>query len=356
MRVAAVNQDPGIDPGRAKGAAVHLRAMRAAMAAQGARVIAVDESREDRLLERLHEVWDEASIDLVYERYALARPAGARFAAERGIPFVLEVNAPLAEEARRWRGRVESAADRELDRLVFSRARRVIAVSRPVAEYARARGARAEAVEVVPNGVDAGRFRPRRSGDRRRAELVPAGRFALGFHGRLRPWHGFERLAEATARLLARGVPVHLVVVGEGDFERHLAGRVPVDRRTLVGWTPHREVGRSVAAFDALPLTYGQESPCYFSPLKLAEAMACGVVPIVPRLGDLHRLVRDGVDGKVYPAGDLERLVAAIEWLYLHPERRRELAEQALVSARRRSWERIAARVLSCAGAEEPGR
>ena len=76
MRVACVNQDPGIQPDRHKGAAVHLAAMRAAFASLGADVIALDEADGGRLRQRLETVWREAPIDLVYERYALGRSTG----------------------------------------------------------------------------------------------------------------------------------------------------------------------------------------------------------------------------------------------------------------------------------------
>jgi glycosyltransferase involved in cell wall biosynthesis len=349
LHVVCVNQDRGVAPGRPKGAAVHLQAMRSAFRALGARVSVVDESDEARLRARLDELAATGEIALVYERYALGRDAAARFAAARGIPFVLEMNAPLALEEQRWRGGESPADALERDRALLANAARVVAVSNAVADYARERGADEERVFVCPNGVDAERFLPRRLGRSRREELVPAGRFALGFHGRLRPWHGFDRFVDVAAALLDRGVDVHVVAGGEGPFAAALDGRVPAERVSLVGWVDHDAVGEVVAAFDALPLTYDPGAPCYFSPLKLAEAMACEVVPVVPDLGDLPAAIADGETGLLYPAGDTEWLVAALAGLAADPARRERLGRAAREAATRQSWRSIASFVLECA-------
>ena len=353
MRIVCLNQDAGIGPARKKGAAVHLAAMRAAFAALGAEVVPLDESDDARVERGLDAALTGGGIDLVYERYALGKDAAARFCRARGVPLALEVNAPLADEESRYRARdrgssgVADPATAERDRGLFGASELVIAVSSSVGRYAIERGARAERVHVRPNGVDTELFRPRRSGDPVRARLVPDGRFALGFHGRLRPWHGFDLFARAAQRLLAAGASIQLVLVGEGEFEAHLEGRVPTERVTRIPWVEHAEIGPYVASFDALPLTYDPGAPFYFSPLKLAEAMACGVVPVLPRLGDLVTAATDEVDALFYDAGDIDALEAKLRGLIVEPARRARLAAGALDNARRKSWIEIAAFVLA---------
>ena len=160
MRIACVNQDRGIGLRRKKGAAVHLRAMREAFARTGAEVLALDAPEDGRLDAALEAAARGGDLDLVYERYAIGRDLASTFARERGIPHVLEVNAPLAEEAARYRDTPEDPAERLRDETVFRNASLVLAVSEDVARYCRERGARDGAVEVMPNGVDPTRFRP----------------------------------------------------------------------------------------------------------------------------------------------------------------------------------------------------
>ena len=344
MRIVCLNQDAGIAPGRKKGAAVHLAAMREAFTVQGAAVVALDEADEAKVEARLAAF---GQIDLVYERYALGKSRGARFCRTHRVPLVVEVNAPLADEETRYRGAAEAAEWGVRDRELFEDAALVIAVSSEVAKYAVARGARPERTHVRANGVDTSRFRPRVAGDPVRARLVPEGRFALGFHGRLRPWHGFGMFARAAERLLAEGAPIHLVLIGEGEFEKELEGRVPAERVTRIPWVEHHEIGPYVASFDVLPLTYDPDAPCYFSPLKLAEAMACGAVPVLPRLGDLENAATHGVDALFYRPGDLEDLLASIRTLMGERERYVHLSRGAVASAQTKSWNAIAEFVLA---------
>jgi glycosyltransferase involved in cell wall biosynthesis len=344
MRVACVNQDGGVQPDRKKGAAVHLREMRRSFAALGAEVVAIDRSDSAEIHQLLNEAWQEAPLDMVYERYALGAKAGIEFATDRNIPFVLEVNSPLIDEEERWRGPVKEEV-RSLERLIFLNAAIIVAVSSEVSRYVLDQGADPERVSIFPNGVDNDRFCPRKESDPLRAELVPEGRFVLGFHGRLRGWHGFERLAEASARMLAEGLPIHLLLVGDGEFEEAL-DNVDIEHVTRIPWVDHDQIPRYVACFDALPLTYQPDVPCYFSPLKLAEAMACGVVPVVPDVGDLTKVVEDGRNGLVFAGDDLEAFIKAIRHLVQDGEAHRRLAEGAVETAASMSWKRIASYIL----------
>ena len=342
MRVACVNQDAGIRPERKKGAAIHLRAMRRAFEALGAEVLAFDEPDGERLAATLAQA---GPLDLVYERYSLGSAAAAEHAGASGVPFVLEMNTPLLEEEARWRTGEVGADVRAAEEKVLAAADHVIAVSNEVRDYALGRGLAPAAVTVHPNGVDTDAFRPRAHDDELRARLVPEGRFALGFHGRLRGWHGFDRLVRVARELLADDLPIHLVLVGEGDFDAEL-GDLDRAHVTRVGWVDHDEVPRYVATFDALPLTYPPDAPCYFSPLKLAEAMAAGVVPVVPDLGDLAEVVEDGTSGVIYDPNDLSAARKALAGLVAEPERRASLATGAVRRAADYSWRAIASFVL----------
>ncbi|NND44891.1 MAG: glycosyltransferase family 4 protein, partial [Xanthomonadales bacterium] len=211
------------------------------------------------------------------------------------------------------------------------------------------RGAARERVIVCPNGIDTERFNVSVKPDDAHAAGVPEDAFVIGFHGRERPWHGFGHLVEVVGGLIRRDLPVHLLVVGEGAFEA--LGSLPDERYTRVGWQPHEKVPGFVAAFDALPLTYAPDAPCYFSPLKLAEAMACGVVPLVPQLGDLPDQVDHDGTGLVYPAGDWACLESQLAGLVRDRAMRDRLGESAARRAAELGWDRIAQRVLDTTGA-----
>ena len=360
MRVVHLNQDAGTGPRRSKGAAVHVNALREAFAQKGCEVLPVDGGSPEDGLARLSVEHARAPIDLVYERYALGADAGARFARASGVPLVLEVNAPLLEEASMYRSGglpkaevdVALERDRVLERSIFGAAARILAVSSQVARYVADTGAQAgrtleERIWVRPNGYDPERFHPRLRATARERLSIPPSCFVVGFHGRLRPWHGFETIAAALERLVDRVPDLRLILAGTGDFRAHVAGTRLEVVTTRIDWVPHAEVGAVVSTFDALPLGYVPGGPDYFSPLKLFEAMACGVVPVAPDVGDLPLHVTQGRSGVVYPAGDVAALSQALAGLPEDVERRQRLAQGAILAAGPHTWGRIAADVLS---------
>jgi len=350
MRIASVNQDAGVAPGRSKGAAVHLQAMREAFEGLGHQVICFDEPNAAMLHEGLETNHATISFDFVYERYSHGKDGAARFAGRHGLPLVLEVNAPLAAEQSLFRNRQETPQERATDRLMFETASLVLAVSSAVADYAVSRGARPDRVAVCPNGVDDRLFNLDVRSAATRIDSIPDEATVLGFHGRERPWHGFDLLTQAFSALLDRGHDVHFLVIGHGDFEP--LGSLPPRTFTRLDWQPHASIPRLLGNVDVLPVVHRPEFPYYFSPLKLAEAMACGVVPVVPDTGDLGSTVLDGETGYVYPAGDLDAGIAAMERLCADPEIRRQMAAAAAGSSSVRGWSAIAEQVLDAMVAE----
>lgn len=345
QRIASVNQDPGISPARNKGAAVHLASMRKAFTAFGYQVIAMDEPDGGSLERELTRQRNAGGLALIYERFSLGTDHAAKFARRHGIPLVLEVNAPLADERSRYRQTSATPEEPERERFVFANATLVIAVSSAVADYAVSRGAASENVLVCPNGVDQDLFNA--SVRARKAPLpgIPDSATVLGFHGRERPWHGFEFLVETVAKLLDRGHDIHFLVVGEGAFEA--LRLLPEAAWTRLPWQPQERLPGLLAHFDILPLAHLPGAPYYFSPLKLTEAMACSVVPVVPDLGDLAKCVRHGETGFVYPPGQTERLAATIGALCSSGDARKAVGERAAAWASRQTWTSIAHRILS---------
>lgn len=350
LHIISVNQDRGISPARKKGAAVHLRSMRAAFRQLGAVVWEVDEFDGLKLRETLQGIARCQAVQLIYERYALGRSAAAQFALERDIPYALEVNAPLADEQQRWRGQPESDDDRTEDAVVFGAASFIAVVSSEVASYAQNRGGLAESIHLCPNGIDSVLFKPySKAGSRARLKL-PGESFVLGFHGRERPWHGFDMLVDVSKTLLKRFLPVHLLVIGEGEFKALHA--LPEGTYTRLPWMEHGKIPACISACDVLPLTYLQDAPCYFSPLKLMEGMACAVVPVVPDLGDLPSIVSHFHNGFVYAAGKREALVKTLLALFNDPALKSRMAAAAVETARSNGWDRIAGKVLDHFGLE----
>ncbi|MFT0848552.1 glycosyltransferase family 4 protein [Actinomycetaceae bacterium L2_0104] len=360
MRIGYLLPDPGIGIFGAKGASVHAQEIVRALRAAGHEVIVfcvrLDQSIPTDLadLEARHfplptctstvereraisgvaqtiaRQARNAELDCVYERYSLFSSAGADVARSEAIPFVLEVNAPLIEEQRRYRELVEVERAWEATRAQFSAATVISCVSSPVAEWAR-QLAKPENVVVIPNGVNTERISPAPTGE----TPDESGRAVkVGFVGTLKPWHGTGLLIEAVARM---DDDTELVLCGDGpDREalEHRAERIGVANRVrFLGSVAPAQVPRVLRDLDiaVAPYPAGEH---YFSPLKLYEYMAAGLPIVASAIGEIPETLEHGTCGMLVPAGDVDELANALRRLARDSGLRRRLGEAARESAR----------------------
>jgi teichuronic acid biosynthesis glycosyltransferase TuaC len=201
---------------------------------------------------------------------------------------------------------------RRLLRLALPRAARVVAVSRALADEARALGVPAERVSIVMNGVDADLFRPRDRAIARRELGLPADaatRIVL-YVGNLKATKGVLDLAAAFERIAETHPQLHLAVVGGGDARAALetvAGRWP-GRITLAGARPLSEVPQWMAACDVLTLPSWAEG----TPNVVLEALASGRRVVASSVGGIPDLVTGDALGELIPARDVTALASAL--------------------------------------------
>jgi glycosyltransferase involved in cell wall biosynthesis len=363
MRLACLSTDRGIAYGGAKGASVHLAEIVGALAGGGADVlllvsgVAPDAPPPGRVtvevvpgrrkgasadellaMDAVLAAWLEERLrrfgaEALYERIALFSSAGSTAARALGIPHLVELNAPLPEEAARFR-KLERADDAErVERETLARADLVFPVSSPLADYASSRGARH--VELMPNAVDLERF----------ADLPPRtdddGIVAV-FSGALRPWHGIETIAEAW-RLLGTAAP-RLRVIGDGPG-RQLMEEIGAE---LTGAVPHDQVAALLASAHIGLAPYSADAPNYFSPLKLFEYLAAGLAVVGADIPGIRDVVGD--DGAaLIPPGDVGQLAEAVAALSASERERRRLSKTARSLAEEHTWNRRAERILHVA-------
>lgn len=260
--------------------------------------------------------------EAIYERYSLFSDAGVKAAATLGIPHVLEVNSPLRDEARRFRTLPHPNVAAEIERLVFGDTGRILAVSGALKSWLENEGVESGRIEVVPNAVAPNRFgrRPVRRGDD----------FVLGFCGSLKAWHGIEVLLEACAIAFSAEPSIRLEVVGDGPLAHVLESTpLPAGRLRRLGAVRHEAAITRLHSWDVGVAPYLPIEGFYFSPLKVVEYMAAGVCPVASSLGDLPALLEGGRRGVLVPAGNAERLAAALVELARDRERAAELGRRA---------------------------
>jgi glycosyltransferase involved in cell wall biosynthesis len=258
-----------------------------------------------------------------------------RAAHRRGVPAVLEVASAhivaqaelIREEFRRFGGDVERA--------VLTPG----VIARTVAEYCEAdtiavtssfvrrtfveRGVPEEKIVVVPYGIDAAP-----APERRQHEGPPRVVFVGGCSLR----KGIPYLVEAFKRVRT---PSTLRLVGrtnEALFRR--IGGLP-DGVEAVGPRTGAELVREYAEADVFVLPSVEDG---FGLVTL-EAMNAGLPVIVSDHAGSAEVVRDGVNGFVVPARDVDVLAERLELLLSDGRLRRKMGAEARATAETRTWE-----------------
>lgn len=283
--------------------------------------------------------------DVVYERQALWSVAGLQFARRRGIPHLLEVNAPLVEQQRDYRELELVAAATGIEDTLLERSDRILVTSPALVGHARAHGASRRSVRVVPCGVPASLLAAQ---PRAGAGHDPS-RFVIGFLGSLKPWHGLDVLVRAFRKLRPADSGYRLLVVGDGPLREEVEGKLHEHRldafAELTGNVDARGVAAALARMDVGVAPYPDLVSFYFSPLKLWEYAGAGVPIVASDTGDVASVFPHRSAALLHPPGSASKLAAQITKLRDDPALASRLARRARQIARGYTWDRIAARV-----------
>ncbi|MGH2587507.1 MAG: glycosyltransferase family 4 protein [Dehalococcoidia bacterium] len=198
------------------------------------------------------------------------------------------------------------------------------------------------AYEVIPNGIDVGRFhRPplhAHEPDRHKRTVL--------FVGRIEQRKGLPILIRATAMLRARLPDVRLVVVGDGpdrEANQRLAGALGCDV-TFAGRVPDERLPAYLRAAQVFcsPATGGESFG-----VVLLEAMAAGTPVVASDIDGYAELLATERAGLLVRPDDPRDLAAALARVLEEPELRQGLMERGYRTAETHDWTRIVARLES---------
>jgi glycosyltransferase involved in cell wall biosynthesis len=231
----------------------------------------------------------------------------------------------------------------------------IVAISGGVRADLVALGVAADGVLVEHDGFEPARFAalPSKKAARERLSL-PLDARIVAYTGGLLPWKGVDVLVEAAR--LSPGT-LHVVAGGmEEDLRRLREQARGLANVRFDGFVAPEAVAAYLAAAD-IGVAPNRSRPAisarHTSPLKVFEAMACGL-PLVA--SDLPSL-RDALDESVavFAAPDDPRaLAAAIEGLLSDEARLRGMRLAGPAKAARHSWDARAARILAWLDAGAP--
>lgn len=131
--------------------------------------------------------------------------------------------------------------------------------------------------------------------------------------GRLCEAKGQLLLIDAVARLKQRGVPIDLVLAGDGPMRTAIEKRVREcglqDRVHITGWISGDRVREEILGARAMVLPSFAEG----LPVVIMEALALRRPVITTYIAGIPELVRAGENGWLIPAGSICALAAAME-------------------------------------------
>lgn len=287
----------------------------------------------------------------IYERYSLNTVAGVWASRRHGVPLLLEVNSPLAEEKRRLGQLMFRRMSERLERYTLERATRVLAVTEVLAEMLR-HSARLPngSVVVVHNGADASGHA--RDPERRRSVRARLGcaddDVVVGCVGFFREWHGIDLLLRAFAQ--ERGASgARVLLVGEGPAVsglQQLTAELQLgDHVAFTGAVPHERVADYLDAMDVVVIPRAVE---YASPLKLFEYMATGKAIAAPRQRNLLEILTEDRDALFFEPERQDQLRQALGRLIRDSALRARLGREAsdTIARRRLTWSGNAQRIV----------
>ncbi|MEY3733165.1 MAG: hypothetical protein RL347_524 [Actinomycetota bacterium] len=227
--------------------------------------------------------------------------------------LVATIHATEAGRHQGWLPNPLSDAIHSIEHWLVHEAQRVIVCSQSMqAEVAGLFYPAADRIEVIPNGIDPGRWRASTSLKAAAKDTyAPHGPLVV-FVGRLEWEKGAHTLIDALPRLRRRNPGLRAVIAGRGGHESALT-RQARERRLgravdFVGWLPETRLHALIAAADVLVV------PSIYEPFGMValEGAALGTPLVVARTGGLAEFVTDGDTGRVFEPGDADSLAHAV--------------------------------------------
>ncbi len=301
--------------------------------------------------------------DLVHANFWLSGMVAVDVKRALGIPFVITFHA-LGRVRRQHQGKADGFPEErfQLEERIVAEADAIIAeCPQDQEDLIRLYHAGPERITIIPCGFDPDELWPLDKTLSRQALHLPREEFLILQLGRMVPRKGVETVVRGLARLVKEHqVPARLLVVGGSsenpdprytpEIERlqAVAREEGIDDRVLfVGRRGREALKHYYSAVDVFVSVPWYE-PFGITPV---EAMACGTPVIGSNVGGIKSTVVDGETGFLIPPKDPGRLAEKLAYLYHHPEKLRELGEQAVCRANRHyTWGKVGALIAELYG------
>ena len=236
------------------------------------------------------------------------------------IPYVFELRDLWPESIKAVGAMKDSFAIRMLERLemfLYRKAARIVSVTESFKQVLIRRGIDGSKIEVVTNGVDISRFKPRPKDAELTRQLGLEGKFVAGYIGTHGMAHALETLVEAAGRLRDEGFA--FIFLGDGARKqalREMAERMKLDNVVFVDSVPKADVPRYWSLLD-VSVIHLRKTELFTTviPSKLFECMGMGIPVLHGVEGESADIVRRERVGIPFEPESVEQLCHALRSL-----------------------------------------
>jgi glycosyltransferase involved in cell wall biosynthesis len=196
-----------------------------------------------------------------------------------------------------------------------------------------ARGIAPERLKIFPRGIDTRLFNPSLRDPKFWTHFgKPPEEIGLLYVGRISKEKNLDVAAKAVNRLRKEGLPVRLLIVGDGPYLKELRHIAP--EACYTGYLKGKELGAAYASSDVFVFpsttdTFGN---------VILEAQAAGLPCVVSDQGGPAELITDGVEGFITRSLDVDDFAEAIRRLATDSELRRQMGDHARQRVQDRNW------------------
>ena len=280
-------------------------------------------------------------IDLIhaYTPYKFAS-IGEKVAHKMGIPFIYEVRGFLEDSKVGYGYWTTKENDYIKTRIyeteLMKKADIVVTLGKMMKKEINRRGIENEKIVIVPNGVDTNYFTQDTPNLNLKLKLKVDKKKLIAYVGNIRRIEGIEILIKALKIVRNEIKDVELLLIGGGNKEylmelNKLTKTLKIDKLVhFIGQVHFNEIKNyySITDLIVIPRTNTRVSRLV-TPLKPLEAMSLKKVVITSDLPALRELVKPGISGDLFRAGDSMDLAKKIILYLSEEDKKNKIIESA---------------------------
>ena len=215
---------------------------------------------------------------------------------------------------------------KKLEHFILSKASMILPIRQSLAIKALASGAKEDKVKVIPHGIDLAPFNSPAAHKTRQLFNINSTIKIISFVGRLSKDNYIDDILDVCKKLGNKRKDFLIVMAGGGKEENRIKEIVASDfllhkHILLVGFKP-REVCLDIRRTSDVSL-------CLMGGFSLIEACAAER-PVVSYNVEWHsELVKNNETGFLIPENDVGEVAKALDWIFAHPDKSKEMGQKA---------------------------